>query len=87
MPITSAQMSAETPELICTTVPPAKSSAPPDRASSAPNARIPPPHTQWHSGQYTNVPQSTMNSAIALNFMRSANAPQISAGVMMKNMP
>ena len=28
-----------------------------------------------------------MNSTIALNFIRSANAPQISAGVMMKNMP
>ena len=27
-----------------------------------------------------------MNTTIVLNFMRSANAPQISAGVMMKNM-
>ncbi len=26
-----------------------------------------------------------MNSTIALNFMRSANAPQMSAGVMMAN--
>ena len=28
-----------------------------------------------------------MNTTIVLNFIRSANAPQISAGVMMKNMP
>jgi len=28
-----------------------------------------------------------MNTIMALNFMRSANAPQIRAGVMMKNMP
>ena len=28
---------------------------------------------------------TTVNSSIALNFMRSANAPQIRAGVMMKN--
>src|SRR5262245_20277386 len=32
LPMTSAQISAETPELICTTVPPAKSSAPPASA-------------------------------------------------------
>ena len=30
--------------------------------------------------------QSTMNSSMALNFMRSANAPVIKAGVMMANM-
>ena len=28
-----------------------------------------------------------MNTTIVLNFIRSANAPQISAGVMMKNIP
>ena len=28
-----------------------------------------------------------MNTTIVLNFIRSANAPQIRAGVMMKNMP
>ncbi len=34
-----------------------------------------------------NVPHSTEKTTIALNFIRSANAPQISAGVMIKNMP
>ncbi len=28
-----------------------------------------------------------MNTVIVLNFIRSANAPQIKAGVMMKNIP
>ena len=28
-----------------------------------------------------------MNTTIVLNFIRSAKAPQISVGVMMKNMP
>ncbi len=28
-----------------------------------------------------------MNTTIVLNFIRSANAPQIRAGVMMKNIP
>ena len=32
-----------------------------------------------------NVPHRTENNTIAPNFIRSANAPQISAGVMMKN--
>ena len=43
-PRNRAQTSAETPELMCTTVPPAKSSAP--RLCSQP----PIPHTQWASG-------------------------------------
>ena len=33
------------------------------------------------------MPHRIMNTTIVLNFIRSANAPQISAGVMMKNMP
>src|SRR5438034_5378454 len=41
--------SADTPALMCTTVPPAKSSAP-SFASQPPE-----PHTQWASGSYTNV--------------------------------
>ena len=32
------------------------------------------------------VPQRIMKTTIVLNFMRSAKAPQIRAGVMMKNM-
>ena len=34
-----------------------------------------------------NVPHSRLKIAMEQNFIRSAKAPQISAGVMMKNMP
>ena len=34
---------------------------------------------------HTMIDQRTMNTTMALNFMRSANAPVISAGVMMAN--
>ena len=47
--------SAETPELMCTTVPPAKSRAPPAKPFPdwpvLTNASKPPSQTQWHSGQ------------------------------------
>ena len=49
--ITSAIASAENPELMCTTVPPAKSMAPSVCSQ-------PPPHTQWAKGSYTSVVQS-----------------------------
>ena len=64
---------------MCTTVPPAKSSAP--IFLSQP----PSPHTQCASGSYTMVAHSTVNSRKAENFLRSAKAPVISAGVMMAN--
>ena len=55
LPSTSAMTSAETPELMCTTVPPAKSSAPPAKPFPdwpvLTNASKPPSQTQWHSGQ------------------------------------
>src|SRR5262245_60842898 len=57
LPITSANTSAETPLETCTTVPPAKSSAP--RLASQP----PSPHTQCASGSYTSVVHSSVNSA------------------------
>ena len=79
-PITIAQTSADTPELMCTTVPPAKSSAPHTLPTSPPV-----PHTMWASGSYTSVAQSREKTRKALNFMRSANAPVMSAGVMMAN--
>src|SRR6185437_7080058 len=84
LPKYSAQTSAETPEVTCTTVPPAKSrvgKAPPSEAFSSP----PLPHTMWAIGQYTMSDHSVRNSSIALNFIRSANAPVISAGVMIAN--
>ena len=39
----------------------------------------------WAIGSYTTKDHSTVNTTIALNFMRSAKAPEISAGVMMAN--
>ena len=69
---------------MCTTVPPAKSKQgifPPENAFSKP----PLPQTMCAIGKYTISTHSTVNSSIALNFMRSANAPEISAGVMMAN--
>ena len=48
---------------------------------------MPPPQTQWHKRAIDSVPHRIMNTTIVLNFIRSANAPQISAGVMMKNIP
>jgi hypothetical protein len=79
-PITIAATSADTPELMWTTVPPAKSSAP---------FRIgqPPPQTQWASGSYTIVAQSRLKMMNAGNRIRSANAPVIKATVMAANMP
>ena len=43
------------------------------------------PHTMCAIGKYTSSAHSIVNSSMALNFMRSANAPEISAGVMMAN--
>jgi len=84
LPNTSAQTSAETPELMCTTVPPAKSSVgnrPPSDAFSNPHL----PHTMCAIGAYTINDQRDKKSSIALNFILSANAPVISAGVMIAN--
>ena len=36
----------------------------------------------WQIGRYTIVNQSAVNHSIAENFIRSAKAPMISAGVM-----
>ena len=55
-PSMRAATKAETPAEMCTTVPPAKSSAP--SFWSQPPA----PHTQWASGSYTNVAQRTRNT-------------------------
>ena len=66
---------------MCTTVPPAKSSAP-----RCPNPRNPPPHTQCATGEYTRTDQSVSIINQPPNFIRSANAPVMRAGVMMANM-
>ncbi len=46
----------------------------------------PTPHTMCAMGQYTKSDQRERKTAMLLNFMRSANAPVMSAGVMMANM-
>src|ERR1700679_782561 len=84
LPRYNAVIRADTPEVMCTTVPPAKSrqgNRPPREAFSKP----PLPHTICAIGLYTKIAHSTMNVSIAENFIRSANAPVISAGVMMAN--
>src|SRR5687768_9113423 len=70
---------AETPALTCTTVPPAKSSAP--SFWSQP----PDPQTQCASGAYTSVDQSRIKARNARNRMRSTIAPDTSAGVITAN--
>src|ERR1041385_635336 len=84
LPKCSAHTNAETPDVMCTTVPPAKSkhgNFPPLTLSKPPL-----PHTMCAIGKYTTVVQRTVNSSMPENFMRSANAPEISAGVMTANM-
>src|SRR5215475_211121 len=84
LPMYSAQTRAETPEEMWTTVPPAKSR----HGNFPPNAafNIPPlPQTMCASGAYTTKNQSVMNKTVPLNFMRSAVAPVISAGVITAN--
>ena len=64
-----------------TTVPPAKSSAP------KPSSQPPSAQTQWATGAYTMVTHKVVNTTKALNFIRSAKAPVIRAGVMIANIP
>ena len=73
-----AATSAATAAVIFTTVPPAKSCRP-----IAPSH--PPPQTQWHTGEYTTSSHRALNISIAEKRIRSANAPAISAGVIMAN--
>ncbi len=82
---------------MCTTVPPAKSSAPfchsqpplADSDASVAASLIPSGpgqnQTMCAIGRYANVNQSTANSSTAENFARSANEPTISATVIAAN--
>src|SRR5471032_2736916 len=63
LPSISAVARPAIPALICTTVPPAKSSTP--LAASQPDGS----HTQCAIGQYTTNSQMPMNHSIAENFM------------------
>src|SRR5256885_7468790 len=76
LPMYSAQTSAETPDEMCTTVPPAKSSVgnfPPSEAFKNP----PLPQTMCASGAYTIRNHSVIKRTVPLNFMRSSVAPVI----------
>ena len=67
------------PALTWIAVPPAKSSEP--RSPSQP------PKIHLKIGTYTSSSQTGTNTAQARNFMRSATAPEMSAGVMTANIP
>src|SRR5690349_8094958 len=86
LPTMSASTSADQPEDMWTTVPPAKSMALMEAlAFHTPFMKPSMPQTIWASGKYTRNIQPTMNSISELYFMRSAMAPTMSAGVMMAN--
>src|SRR6201999_1131017 len=73
LPSTSARPSAAEPALMCTAVPPAKSSAP------ILVAMKPPPQIQCATGTYTMVNQPNANSSQPPNFVRSEIDPLIRA--------
>src|SRR5205823_5340336 len=78
--------SADQPDDMWTTVPPAKSiDLMAALAFQTPFMRPSMPHTMWASGKYTTNIHSTMKAITAEYFMRSAIAPTIRAGVMMAN--
>ena len=94
LPSTIAATRPAIPALMCTTVPPAKSSAP--LAHSQPAFAVTVAsvsalvmasgpsqyHTMCATGMYENVNQIAMKASTAANFMRSAKAPMMSAGVI-----
>jgi hypothetical protein len=85
-PTIKQRMSADQPEDMCTTVPPAKSIALMEApAFHTPFIRPLDPHTMWASGKYTANIHSVMKRITAENFMRSAIAPTMSAGVIIAN--
>src|SRR6185437_10758968 len=78
--------SADQPDDMCTTVPPAKSMALMDAPAFQTPFIIPSmPQTMWVSGKYTRSIQPRRKAMMAEYFMRSAMAPTMSAGVMMAN--
>src|SRR5688572_2129633 len=80
-PSMTAATIAEKPLDMWTTRPPAKSIA--LDLKSQPSLL----QTMCAIGQYTTSSQTVMNAHQTLNFMRSATAPRMSAGVMIANMP
>ncbi|CQA11772.1 Uncharacterised protein [Mycobacteroides abscessus] len=88
LPRISANTRPAVPALMCTAVPPAKSTArsllaiqPPVSDAALLNA-----NTQCATGKYTMVTHRPANSSQAPNFNRSATAPEMRATVMIANM-
>ena len=79
LPTTSASAMAAAPAFTWMAVPPAKSWA--GRLKIQPSA----PYTQYTTGEYTSSDHTGTNTIQAENFMRSATAPEMSAGVMAAN--
>jgi hypothetical protein len=80
LPTVSAATTAAAAAFTCTTVPPAKSSAP-----SVPSHPF--PHTQCATGAYTTRLQRAMNPRYGPKRIRSTTAPEMSAAVMMAKVP
>src|SRR5688572_7031732 len=94
LPSTIAPINPATPALICTTVPPAKSSAPmfqmkPGVATSTPGAVYASGpaqnQTMCAAGMYANVNQITRNNNTAENLMSSTSDPKIRQHVIAAN--
>src|SRR5664280_958466 len=86
LPRIRQRISADQPEVMCTTVPPAKSIALIFAlAFQTPFIKPSMPHTMWAWGKYTTNIQRVMNTQRAENLIRSAMAPMMSAGVMTAN--
>src|SRR6185295_1206112 len=98
LPSTNAPTNPATPALMCTTVPPAKSSAPifqmypaialaasADPAASVYASGPAQNHTMCATGRYENVNQMTRNTSTAENLMRSTIDPRIRQHVIAAN--
>src|ERR1700731_2589805 len=85
LPRTMHVIRPATPELMCTTVPPAKSRTFLQAFGLLDDRKPSGPQTQCATGAYTKTAQSPVNHSIAENFMRSAKAPAMSAGVITAN--
>src|SRR6266568_6511356 len=80
------RIKADQPDVMCTTVPPAKSIALIFAVGfQTPFINPSIPQIMWACGKYTTNIQRVIKTHIAENFIRSAMAPIISAGVIIAN--
>src|SRR5664279_4310503 len=85
LPNTRHNANAAAPALMCTAVPPAKSSTPQFASQLPPLPSVPKSNTQCATGKYTMVVQIVAKIDQERNFVRSAIDPEINAGVMIAN--